>query len=271
MTSNDGTALGFLGREIRRARTDKGMSRASLGKAITMSASSVNAWERGDQPPRPEHLKQLTEHLTFDGAAIVMRILAELVSAEVSPEWTGKWLAIEEQAHTLLASEHSVIPGLLQTKDYACALFQQHSSYVDVNQRVAERLDRQKKILDSEDPPMAVFLINEQVIRTLVGTSAAMKEQCTHLLNLMERPNVYIQIVPPKPGYHPGLDGAFMIAKFDGKEVAYQAGLLRGSVIEDESGVSTVYRIWQSIQTRALTEQASRELIVKVEEEWAAA
>src|SRR6266516_4717269 len=104
------TARGFLGREIRRARDDRKMTRKTLAEILHVSPELVAAWESGRQPPKSHYLKELINILEF-GPDVWLRILDELVDCEVSPEWTGKWRTIEDGADLLLSYEHSFIPG----------------------------------------------------------------------------------------------------------------------------------------------------------------
>jgi transcriptional regulator with XRE-family HTH domain len=264
---NNMTARAFLAKEIRRARDAKNMSRATLAGKLYVSESLIAAWESGRIVPRAEQLDQLTEVLEF-GPEVISRILEDLVSGEVSPEWTGKWLTIEEQADTLLSFEHSIMPGLLQTEEYARTVLEQdRNSPLDVEERVSTRLERQR-IFDRDDPPTAVFIIDEYVLRREVGGPEVMSGQLLHLVELAEHPNVIIQIIPASAGYHPGLVGAFMIAKFDGIEVAFQDGTVTGYVLEDRDQVSAFSRVWENIRAAALPQAASIELIAKVAEQW---
>jgi hypothetical protein len=218
--------------------------------------------------PRAEHLDQLTGVLEF-GPEVISRILEDLVTGEVSPEWTGKWLYVEKKADTLLSFEHSIVPGLLQTEDYARAVLQYlHNAPLDVEEVLRARMERQQRVLGRDDPPTAVFIMDEQALRREVGGPEVMSGQLLHLVELSGRPNVIIQVVPAGAGYHPGLAGAFMIAKFDGTEVGFADDTLKGQVIEEHDQVSTLSRAWENIRALALPQAASIELIAKVAEQW---
>jgi transcriptional regulator with XRE-family HTH domain len=268
VSGNNMTARAFLAREIRRARDAKDMSRAALAAKLYVSDSLIAAWESGRIVPRAEQLDQLIDVLEF-GPKVISRILDDLVTGEVSPEWTGKWLTIEEKADTLLSFEHSIVPGLLQTEEYASAVLQYlHNAPFDVKEVLSARMERQQRVFDREDPPTAVFIMDEQVLRRQVGSPEVMSRQLLHLVELAEQPNVIVQIVPSGAGYHPGLAGAFMIAKFDGVEIAFQDGTITGHVLEDREQVSELARMWENIHAAALPQVASIELIAKVAEEW---
>jgi Domain of unknown function (DUF5753) len=210
---------------------------------------------------------RLIKVLTF-GPEILVRILEDLVEGEVSPEWTGKWLAIEKLANMLLSYEHSVVPGLLQTPEYADTVlrFSQHLS-LDVAEKIQTRLGRQE-ILRADDAPSAVFVMDERVLRNLIGNAKIMHDQLLSLVDFAKLPNVIIQIIPNEAGYHLGQAGAFMIAKFNGTEVVYQDGTWRGQVLEDIEDVAAFSHIWMNLHGSAMNKTASIALIEKVTEEW---
>jgi transcriptional regulator with XRE-family HTH domain len=263
------SAREFLAREIRRARESKGMSRASVGKSLFVSGELVAAWESGRSLPRPEHMTALIKVLDF-GPDIVCRILEDLVSGEVSPEWTGKWLAIEEKATKILSCENSHVPGLLQTEAYARAvLCHNHHSPLDVEEQVQERLRRQHVVFGRDVPPMMVFVIDEQALRRPVGGPKVMSDQLKHLVEMSTHPKVILHVIPVDgSGYHPGLLGGFMIARFDGTEVGYQDGILQGHVIERDDQVSALSQIWENVRSLALPQAASVSLVSQMAEQW---
>jgi Domain of unknown function (DUF5753) len=212
---------------------------------------------------------RLIKVLTF-GPEILVRILEDLVEGEVSPEWTGKWLAIEKLADMLLSYEHSIIPGLLQTSEYAETVLQQAQPRVDISEKLADRLKRQEILqgLQGDEAPTVVFIMDERVLRNRVKDAKIMREQILRLIELARLPNVIIQIIPNEAGHHPGQNGAFMIAKFNGSEVVYQDGTWRGQVLEDTRDVAAFSRMWMNAQSAALDKTASLDLIEKVAKEW---
>ncbi|MFL6052332.1 MAG: DUF5753 domain-containing protein [Actinoallomurus sp.] len=134
-----------------------------------------------------------------------------------------------------------------------------------------ERLRRQSAVLDRADPPMAVFVLDEQVLLRPVGGPKVMSDQLEHLIQVSARPKAIVHIVPAREaGYHPGLAGTFMIERFDRMEVAYQDGTLKGHVFEDVEQVSAMSQTWENVRAAALPQAASVELIAKPVERWTA-
>lgn len=254
------TAKAFVGKEIRRARETQQISRSALAETVVVSESLVAAWESGRQAVRPEYMEQLISVLPF-GPDLIARVVDELVNGEAHPEWAGKWLAAERQATSLWSFEIHLMPGLLQTADYARAMLTDE-------QLINERLERQK-ILTAEAAPTLVALISEVALRMNVGGPEVMFGQLMSLVEAVGRENVIVQIVPMSSPVCARLTMPFMIATLDnGIEVAYVDSAIRGEVIEQPADVATLRRMFDQFRAEALRKSESIELIRKVAEHW---
>ncbi|MEV5706718.1 helix-turn-helix transcriptional regulator [Actinoallomurus sp. NPDC052274] len=262
------TARQFVGKEIRRARESKQLTRAELAKTFPVSESLVASWENGRLIPKPEYLPHLISSLGLP--ALILRILDDLVSREVAPEWLGKWTEAEADSSALLAFAPLVVPGLLQTDDYARAvLCLGKPAPLDLEGQVSVRLARQK-VLTREDPPLYHAVLDEAVIRRPVGGPEVMHDQLMRLVELSRRDHIIVQVIPFSVGAHAGFAGGpIELASIDGAEVAYVDNALRGDVIEKTEDVAAIRRLWQMLSAKALHEEASIELITKAAETWA--
>jgi len=120
------------------------------------------------------------------------------------PSWFESWLEAERSAHALRLWSPILIPGLLQTAEYARALFVAAGEDDErAEELVAARMDRQA-ILDRVRPPHVVAVLDEAVLHRLIGMPAVMHDQLTHLAGLSERPNVLLEIVPASTARTPG-------------------------------------------------------------------
>jgi hypothetical protein len=109
-----------------------------------------------------------------------------------------------------------VIPGLLQTEEYARVLIRQSSGDVAkerINAQVEVRMRRQE-LLDRADAPLLFFILDEAAPRRLIGGKDVMRRQLRRLTEMATRPNVTIEVVPFRAGFHPGLQGSFVIHEF---------------------------------------------------------
>jgi len=166
--------------------------------------------------------------------------------------------------------EHTLIPGLLQTEDYARAVLETHpNTSVDViEERITARMARQD-VLTREDPPPPILwvLLDENVLNREVGGPRIMYGQLMHLAEVAQRPNVTVQVIPSTV-VHPGLLGAFAIAELDGMSpIVYLETGHDGQTIEDPDVGARMSVRFDALRTEALTGRASLSLIEKVAEE----
>ena len=109
-----------------------------------------------------------------------------------------------------------VVPGLLQTAEYAHAVLQETNAR-DQAERVKRLVSlrmRRQELLERADPPLFFFIIDEAVVRRLVGGKAVMHRQLQRLIEAAAKPNVTLEVVPFTAGIHPGTLGAFVIYEF---------------------------------------------------------
>jgi Domain of unknown function (DUF5753) len=132
------------------------------------------------------------------------------------PTWFEDWLRAEGEAHTLRFWQPLIVPGLLQTAEYARALFLGAGAEdTKADEMVAVRLERQS-VLDRADPPHVIAVLDESALHRLIGSPVIMSEQLSHLGDMAERTNVQVQVVPSTRGANAGLSGGFALASCDG-------------------------------------------------------
>jgi transcriptional regulator with XRE-family HTH domain len=268
MASNHMTAREFVGREVRRAREAKGLTRGELAKMFPVSVSLVGKWETGRRLPTGRNFEKLVEFLGIgeDAARIVEEIVLELVGNEVSPDWF-KLPEVEAQAGLLWTFESTVIPGLLQTEEYCRAIQQAANLPTDPEERVDARLNRQK-ILGRDDPPKLVALIPESVLRNNVGGAKIMHDQLLHLASMAERQNIHVHVIPQRSPACAGFISGFVIATLDGKEMAYVDNQLNGDMTDAAEDVDRLRRFFEEFRADALNRRDSIDLIRRMAEEW---
>jgi transcriptional regulator with XRE-family HTH domain len=259
------TGLEKWGMALAVAREAAGMTVRELAEAINASPGTVSNYETGKRMPGTREIGLTEKALGTKGR--LKEVFDEWVD-DISPEWS-EWRDIEEHSDRLLSYDHSMVPGLLQTEDYARAvLSHDRHSPLDLEQRVEHRMKRQE-ILVADDSPTAVFVFSECILHHRVGSREVMYEQINHLIEMVQRPYILVQVVPQEAGYHDGLSGAFMIARLNGREeVAFQDGIWTGHVLKDRDAVSALGDYWQYIQGKALTAEATIDMLKKEAEKW---
>ncbi len=144
---------------------------------------------------------------------------------DVIPSWFDVYVGLEAAAGELCWYESELVPGLLQTADYAAALIRTAVPDLDpdeLDRRVAFRISRQALLTRPVAPPQLTVVLNESVIRRPVGGRAVLSGQLVRLIDVGELPNVSVRVLPFAAGMHRGvLSGPFVLLRFpdDGRDV----------------------------------------------------
>ncbi|GAA4638709.1 helix-turn-helix transcriptional regulator [Actinoallomurus vinaceus] len=247
------------GRELRHYRKAASLTQAQLAAKIFCSESLISSIETGQAPATPEFAKDADEALAAGGT--LSRTLDWRKGAPAYPAWFVDFLPSEEQAAQLRAFEIELVYGLLQTPDYARALLGGDEAAVEARMRRQQILTR-----ESPPPPALYCVLDEAVLRRNVGGATVMYEQLQHLLQVSDRENIGVQIVPSR--FHRGVRGPFVVATLeDGSEVAHAENAFGGAVSTRQEDLATVVTSWESIRTEALPADMSRDLIRRTAEE----
>jgi transcriptional regulator with XRE-family HTH domain len=272
MTSTNGnerpTWLKYLARELIAWRDHRGLTQEELAAQINYSPSTVAMIETAHRQPRPEFIDACDKVMDTGGA--LRRLYKELLIRESIPDFMNRWLGIEEKASGLNTFQLTFMPGLLQTEEYARAVLRlglPTSGEEEIDALTLARLER-KKILTSKKPPMYVAILDEGVIRRVIGGAEIMRNQVEHLIEMCELPHVKVQIVPMEVGGYAGFGGPFTLATLDGEEVAFLDNTLSGHVVEDPEHVAVIKNRWESLRAEALPRSASLKLMKEVASQW---
>ena len=221
-----------VGSQLRRLREAAGITRDAAGYAIRGSESKISRLELGRVSFKQRDIIDL---LTLYGIAEDDERVEALVTLaeeanqpgwwhrydDVMAKWFQTYIGLEEAADYIRTYEIQFIPGLLQTEDYARAVVSVGSpqdSDREVEAKVRVRTERQR-ILDRDKPPTLWAVIDEAALRRPMGGRRVMRGQIEHLLDLMKRPNISVQVVPFRQGGHAAESGAFTILRFDGEDL----------------------------------------------------
>jgi transcriptional regulator with XRE-family HTH domain len=263
-----------FGMVLRSCRNARGLSRPQLAEALGCSPQWIEKLETAQKPPSEASADD------FDTFFKVPRIfhnmweeIDRLGRRKALPAWFKKWMEIEQQAHTLKHWQPLVIPGLLQTPEYAREIISRQPGITaeQIEEQLARRLERQS-ILTEDDPTMLFVILDEGVLHRPIGDATTMRDQLAHLLEMAARSNVTIQILPEEAGASCGNAGAFVIASLhNGSDAVYLESDCEGRVTAHPSDVITMSNRYAKISADALPERASLELISKVmKERWSA-
>ncbi len=212
-----------LSQELRRLRLLAGFTVTEAAKLLEWDASKVTRMERGQWKLPSVHDIRLLLDLYGVTEESRREVMVTLAREARQRGWWEKYQDVfrsslpdfESGASAIRTWEIVLIPGLLQTEEYAKAVWQA-GQVLDaelIERHVAARLARQK-ILTRENPPSLLALIDEAALRKQIGGAAVMRAQLRRLIELAAEPNITIQIVPDAAGAHPALEGAFVILDF---------------------------------------------------------
>jgi hypothetical protein len=198
--------------------------------------------------------------------------LAELARTSDGPvpTWFEDYLEAERAAQSLLIWSPIVIPGLLQTADYARALLlaqQTDTSEEAIEALVNARLDRQT-IFDRADPPDVTVVLDEAVLHRLIGTPAIMHDVLDHVAEMALRPNIVVQVVPSSKGANAGIGGAFDLASADGTPDTLRMDGVEDQTTENRPLMRKHRAAFNRLRGDALPRDASRDIILKAAEQW---
>jgi transcriptional regulator with XRE-family HTH domain len=261
-----------FGAMLRFYREKAGLSRAELARQVCKSAALVEAIELGRRVATPQVTDDLEAALDARGALARLREeMRDGLSYQTFPAWFQDWALKEAEATTIRWFEPLVVPGLLQTADYASAIFRTRFRITgeEIDERVAARLKRQE-ILTRDEPAAFWVILDEWVLRRPVGGRHVMLEQVNRLVEAARQPHVVIEVIPADTGAHEGLAGAFAIADFeDAPSVGYLEGTAGGQQIEEPKGVALLDLIWDTLRGDTLPRAASLALMEEAAKSWA--
>jgi len=198
---------------------------------------------------------------------------------DVIPEWLDVYIGLEEAASRLCVYEADMVPGLLQTTDYARTLIRADNAAVadeEIERRVHVRIARQALLTRVTAPVRYEVVLNEAILRRPVGGPAVMASQLRRLAEIGELPTVSIRVAPFRSGLHHGvMSGSFVILWFpvngDGKELepptVYVEGFTGSLYLDKPREIERFGAAFDSIWGSALDEAASAELILRAARE----
>ncbi len=192
---------------------------------------------------------------------------------DYSDLFKGTYLALEDDAARIDEWSPQVVPGLLQTDEYAREIIAagRPGDGAGIQRRVQARMAR-KPLLSRKDPPAPVLtaVIDEAALRRPIGGRDVMRGQLHALLDAARRPNVDVRVLPLEVGTHAGLDGPFILLGFPediAPDVAYVGTRLGDGYAESADVVRRIKVDFDHLKSAALPPEGSMEMIAAIAEE----
>ncbi|MEU5699110.1 helix-turn-helix domain-containing protein [Streptomyces aurantiacus] len=266
----------LLGSHLRRLRESRGITREKAGYSIRASESKISRMELGRVSFKTRDVEDL---LTLYGIADEVERTSLLSLAkeanvagwwhsysDILPSWFPTYVGLEGAASLIRSYEVQFVHGLLQTEAYAHAVVargMKGGSVADIDRRVALRMERQKYLVSESTPEFHVVL-DEAALRRPYGDRAVMRGQLQHLIDISQRPNVRLQVMPFSFGGHAGESGAFTVLSFpesDLSDVVYLEQLTSALYLDKREDVTQYEKAMKELQQDSPDPDESRDLL----------
>ncbi|WP_030870807.1 helix-turn-helix domain-containing protein [Streptomyces sp. NRRL S-37] len=259
-----GAVMRTVTRQLKLWREAAGLTQAEFGAAIKYGEEMVSCVERGRRIPRPEYLDAADKVLGAGGKIAAMK---KDVAEIRYPKKVRDLKNLEAEAVELCAYNNSVIHGLLQTEDYARAVFNAHRPVLteeEVEQQVTARLARQEILDLMTGRRVFSFVQCESTLRRPMGGRMVMRQQLERLLEVAQLRNVDLQVLPLDREVNSGTGGSFRLLKLKGgTTVAFSESPLSSRATTDPKETTALDIRYGALRAQALSPQDSLPLIEK--------
>lgn len=271
-----------LGAELRRLREVAGRTQVDVGAEIGRSHATLVNWERGKTKISKSDLVCLLAELR--APAELRKGLEQLRRDSYQgtsqwavyglPDWLRPLYSFEEDAALVETFQPVIVPGLLQTEEYARTTHQSGPHIVapnDVDRWVAARMHRQRRLIETE-PLQLHAVITEAALRLQVGDRELMATQLEQLTKAATADNITIQVLPNDQADHAGVAGNLTLLRFADPDadppLAYFDGPLGGNMISDEGDVAALIKLHEDLRSSSLNPDDSAAMLAAILEEY---
>ncbi|MCW2936693.1 MAG: hypothetical protein JWM19_7655 [Actinomycetia bacterium] len=261
------SALAAFASQLRSWRQHLGWTQVEMGVKLGYSASLISGIETMDKAPTWDFATRCDDIFRMPGT---FATLQELVAREAYPAFFAPVLPFEREAIRIHGWELGAVPGLLQTEDYARALIRSGrpmDSAEEIDRLVAARIERQE-VVSSDKRPLLWYVLDESVVRHVVGGPEVMGTQLDRLLEASAGAGVVLQVLPFTADNHAGADGPISLYEFaETPSICYTECYGGGRIVEGRAEVADLMTVVNLVRASALSERGSRELIYRIRSE----
>ncbi|MEV5568103.1 helix-turn-helix transcriptional regulator [Streptomyces sp. NPDC052196] len=271
-----------LGQELRRLRELKGMTAEEVAERLLVSQSKISRLENGRRSISQRDVRDLCGVYEVDDHRIVDSLMQMAKDSRQQGWWHAfgdipysVYIGLETDAASLRVYDPQVVPGLLQTPQYAEALIAgalPETVPADIEKRVNVRLRRQERVKATENPLRLWVVIDEAALRRTIGGKQLMIDQLESLIDQSRLPHVTVQVLPFSMGAHPGINGQYAILEFpdaSDSSVVYIEGVTSDLYLEKANDVQKYSVMYEHLRAQALNVDQTREFITAIAKEYA--
>ncbi|MFI7410324.1 helix-turn-helix domain-containing protein [Streptomyces sp. NPDC049627] len=259
----------FFGAELKRRREDAGITQVELGSRVFVSGGYIGQFEQAIRKPQLDVAQRIDEALQTDG--IFERLWRKLIKEQPYTEYFAHVAELERLATEICEYAPAVVPGLLQTREYAQAMFLANKPLAAteyIEELIKGRMDR-TRILKDVTRPVYWAVLHETALCIPVGSPAVMASQLDHIATLMRERKVLVQVLPFAAGAHPEMGRQMKLMDFeDAPPTVYTEGVLSGSLLDEPAVVKGARASYDLIRAAALSPEASLALIESAAEDF---
>lgn len=273
-----------VARRLRDWRNAHGGTQDEIGKKLGWSGAKLSRYERADQNAGPAEIIAVATILGVSERERDHMVNIAVAAAEQDGWWRTygpeavrgnfeDFIETEADASTVCNVEVMILPGLLQTTDYADALLRTWLSEPDeelLAKRSQLRQQRQAR-LDEDEPLHLHAIVHEDTLRLPINGTTTMRQQLDHLTERTEQANITLQVLPSDIGAYPGMGTAYHLIYFDNEEApaVYLDSLTDGHYLEEDADVAAYTLNFERLREVAYNPDESTKLIQQIREEWA--
>lgn len=266
----------WLGARLRKARAEAGLTLQEVADQLQVADTTLGRFEKGTVRIRRPYVKEMVDFYGISNRHDRDALMQLNEDAWRKDWWEGDtsdletafldytWL--ESRVNVIRQFEAMLIPGLLQTRDYATAVMERGPSKEATPDRLERmvdlRLTRQHIVHGDKSVQLSV-IVDESVTRRPIGGPDVLREQLQQLLTLMRAKHVELRCITVDSGWHPGVAGSFTI--FDMPDpypnVAYTENLVGRTFLEDQRKVTHFRQAYDELCQQALSQQESDKFI----------
>jgi transcriptional regulator with XRE-family HTH domain len=271
-----------LGQELRKLREDKGMTAEQVADRLLVSQSKISRLENGRRSISQRDVRDLCGVYEVEDQRIVESLMQMAKDSRQQGWWHAfgdvpysVYIGLETDAASLRVYDPQVVPGLLQTRQYAETLISgalPETASTEIEKRVQVRMRRQERISAEENPLRLWTVMDEAALRRVVGNRSLMRDQLEHLVEQSQLPHVTVQVIPFDMGAHPGLNGQYAILEFpdaSDSSVVYIEGVTSDLYLEKPNDVQKYSVMYEHLRAQALNVEQSRQFIADIAKEYA--
>jgi transcriptional regulator with XRE-family HTH domain len=261
--SNGQGVTSHFGRQVRKARRAHGWTLRDLERETGIANGNLSRIENGHRSSTAAIAAALDRVFPERGGWFTDWHNESKTWSEV-PAGFRNWAEFEDSARRLSVWSPGIIHGLLQTEAYARAVLATSPGITEerMTERLAARLERQRRVLSRDDPPAAWFVVDEVALYRRVGTPEVMAEQLRHLLTVALMPRVTLQALPIVA--HAANASGLVIAD----DAAYCEHMAAGYVYTDTAVVSSLSARFDALRTECYRGSESLTILERMSESW---